>query len=188
MLLAVNRFAGGHRRQRAAGRNAECEHRLADDVLAQNRAERRAAVAIAREGCQAGTFELNVVTLAVPAHDFAEQDRTAISEARVPATELVARVYSRDRFGAVGHVVAGYGFDPGFGFEPGRIDTELCGEFVVDPDQRRVRYRHRRLAHVETLRQLRVGVIERNGHGLASRAFGKSLSTYWGSSARLLPY
>jgi hypothetical protein len=54
--LAKNRVARSDRGQRAAGRDAERGHRFADDILAQHRAERRPAVALARERGQPGTF------------------------------------------------------------------------------------------------------------------------------------
>ena len=47
--LAHHVLARCHGGERARGRNAQREHRLADDVFAQHRSERRAAVAAAGE-------------------------------------------------------------------------------------------------------------------------------------------
>ena len=47
-------------------------------------AERRTAVAHARKRRNARALELQVVALAVAADDFAEQDRAAVAEARIP--------------------------------------------------------------------------------------------------------
>jgi hypothetical protein len=45
--FAHDRLAGRHRRERTRGRDPERRHRLADDVFAEHRPERRAAVAAA---------------------------------------------------------------------------------------------------------------------------------------------
>ena len=64
-LLAIDRLAGGHRHQGAGRRDAEGGHGLADDVLAQHRAERGAAVAAARERRPPGPLEVDVAADAV---------------------------------------------------------------------------------------------------------------------------
>ena len=48
--FAPHRLAGRHRGQRPGGRHAERRHRLADQVFAQHRAERRPAVALRENG------------------------------------------------------------------------------------------------------------------------------------------
>jgi len=55
--------------------DAERVHRLGDDIFAQHRAERGAAVALARERRPARAFELDVAPRAAAVDDLAEQDR-----------------------------------------------------------------------------------------------------------------
>ena len=117
-LLAVHRLAGGHRGQGTAGGHAEARHGFADQVLAQNRPERRAAVAVARERRDSGTLELHVVAFAVFTDNFAEQNCATVAEARIETAELVAGIHRGDRLGALRHVVAGDGVDAFGGFEP----------------------------------------------------------------------
>ena len=108
--LAHHVLAGDDGGERARGRDAEREHRLADDVFAQHRAERGAAVAPARERRRARALELDVAADAVGVDDFAEQDGAAVAELRHEMAELVAGIGHRDRVGAVGHAFAGEDF------------------------------------------------------------------------------
>ena len=96
-----------HGGQRARGRDAERRHRLADDVFAQDRAQRGAPVAAAREGSPPGALELDVDARAVRADDLAQQDGAAVAELRDEMAELVAGIGERDRGRAVGDAIAG---------------------------------------------------------------------------------
>src|ERR1700704_6376813 len=58
--LAQHALAGHDSGERSCGRNAERGHCLADDVFAQHRTERRAAIAAPRKWCWARPLELNV--------------------------------------------------------------------------------------------------------------------------------
>ena len=98
--LAHHRLAGRHGSERPRGGNAERRHRLADDVFAQHRTQRRAPVAAARERRRPRAFELDVATDAVAAHDLAQQDGAAIAELRHEVAELVAGIGKRNRLGA----------------------------------------------------------------------------------------
>jgi hypothetical protein len=89
--LAIHRFAGGHDRQTARGRNPERVHRFADDVLAQHGPERGSSIAAPRVARRPRPFELNVPALAGRCDLFAEQDGAPVPECGEVA-ELVARV------------------------------------------------------------------------------------------------
>jgi hypothetical protein len=99
--LAIHGLARHHHRQAARRRNAECVQGLADDVFAQHRTQRRAAVAAARERRLPRAFQLDVHACAGGRDLFAEQDGAAVAEAGEVA-ELVSGVGLRDRPRAVG--------------------------------------------------------------------------------------
>ena len=105
--LAHDVLAGHDRGERTRGRNAQHRHRLADDVFAQHRAERGAAIAPARKRRRARALELDVTAHAVGVDHLAEQDGAAVAELRNEMTELVAGIGHRDRVGAVGDALAG---------------------------------------------------------------------------------
>ena len=100
--LAAHRPPGRHDGERAGGGDAEGVHRLADDVLAQHRADRGQAVAAAGERRAPGALEVQV---AQPAVGVGRARRAAARARRraagVPA-ELVPGVGLRDRGGAAG--------------------------------------------------------------------------------------
>ena len=95
-LLAHDALARRHGGERARGRDAERRHRLADDVLAQHRAERGASVAAARERRASRALELDVAPPPVVADDLAEQDRATVAELGDEPAELMAGVRERD--------------------------------------------------------------------------------------------
>src|SRR5436189_141810 len=82
-------FAGQHCRKRTRGWNTQRRHRLADDVFAQHRSQRRAPVAAARERRSSRAFKLDIAPLAVTADHFAQKDRPAVAELRHELPELV---------------------------------------------------------------------------------------------------
>ena len=105
--LAHHILARDHGGQRARGRYAQREHRLADDVFAQHGAERGAAVAAAGERGGARALELDIPADAVLVDDLAEQDGAAVAELGNEVPELVAGIGHRDRIGAGGQGFAG---------------------------------------------------------------------------------
>ncbi len=103
--LAHHALAGDDGGERARGRNAQGMHRFADDVFAQHRPQRGAAVAAARERRRAGALELDVAADAVLVDHLAEQDGAAVAQLRHELPELVAGIGHRDRVGAGGSVL-----------------------------------------------------------------------------------
>ena len=135
--LAHHRLAGGDRRERARGRDAERRHRLADDVFAQHRTQRRTAIAAARERRGPRTLELDVAPHARAIDHLAQQDGAAIAELRHEVAELVAGIGERDRLGAGGEAVAGQDLDGLRRRQHVGIEAELAGQRLVDLDQAR---------------------------------------------------
>ena len=135
--LAHHDLAGHDRGERSRGRNAERGHRLADDVFAQHRTERGAAIAAARKRRRARALELDVAADAVGVDDFAEQDGAAVAELRHEMAELVAGIGHRDRVGAVGQPFAGEDFGAFRARQQLRIEPEMDGERPVQFDQPR---------------------------------------------------
>ena len=163
--LALNALAGGHRGERAGGRDAQGEHRLADDVFAQHRPERGAAVAPARERRRAGSLELDVAADAVLVDDLAEQDGAAVAELGHEMAELVAGIGHRDRVGAVGEALSGEDFGAFRALQQVRIEPEMDGQRPVQLDQPGGGDRGRGHAGEKVRRQRRIGVLEREMDG-----------------------
>ncbi len=143
-------------------------HRLADDVFAQDRPERGAAVAAAGERGRAGTLQLDVAAHAVAVDDFAEQDGTAVAELGNKVAELVARIGHRDRVGAIRQALSGKDFRPFRGLQNVGIEPEVNRKRPVQLDQPGRGDRGRRDAGKKVCRQRRIGVLEgeMNCHGL----------------------
>ena len=155
--------------------NAERGHRLADDVFAQHRPERGAAVAAARERRRAGPLELDVAADAVGVDDLAEQDGAAVAELRHEMAELVAGIGHRDRIGAVGNPLAGQDLGALGALEQVGIEAEMDRQRPVQLDQARGGDRGRRHAGEKARRQRRIGVLEgeMDRHGLKIGAPGE---------------
>ena len=113
----------------------KCEHRLADDVFAQDRPERGAAVAPARERRRARSLELDVAAHAVLVDHLAEQDGPAIAELGHEMAELVAGIGHRDRVGAIREALSGEDFSPFRALQHIGIKAELDGQGPVQLDQ-----------------------------------------------------
>ena len=105
-FLAHDLFARGHRGECPGRGNPKRGHGFADDVLAEHRAERRFAIAAAREVRAPGALQLQVVPCAVGVDDLAEQDGAAVAELGRESTELVASVGLCNRLGALGNRIA----------------------------------------------------------------------------------
>ena len=70
-------------------RHTECRHCLAENVFPEDGAKTGPTVAHARKGRTTGALEQNVETHAVSVDQFAEEDRSPISQLRNPAAKLV---------------------------------------------------------------------------------------------------
>ena len=158
--LAHHAFAGDHGGERARGGNAERRHRLADDVFAQYRAERRTAVAAARKRRRARPLELDVAADAVGVDHLAEQDGAAVAELRHEMSELVAGIGHRDRIRPVGDALAGQDLGPFRAAEQVRIEAKLDRQRPVQLDQPRRGHGCRCDPREKIVRQRRVGVLE----------------------------
>ena len=143
----------------------EREHRLADDVFAQHRTERGAAVAPARERRRARALELDVAADAVPVDDLAEQDGAAVAELGHEMAELVAGIGHRDRIGALGDALSGEDFSAFRALQHVGIEPELDGERPVQLDQPGGGDGGRGHAGEKVRRQRRIGVLEREMDG-----------------------
>jgi hypothetical protein len=162
--LAKDRLAGRHRRKGPRRRYAQRVHRLAQDVLAQDRPEPGAPVAATREGRAAGALELDVEALARRVQDLAQKNRPAIAKLRNEAAKLVAGVGHGQRGRTLRHPVARehgqtFGRAQRFGVEP-----ELPGQGIVELDEPRMGDRNRRKPGEEAVRQPSIGVIECKWH------------------------
>ena len=157
--------------ERSRGGNAERSHRLADDVFAQHRPERGAAIAAPRKRRRAGPLELNVAAHAFGVDHLAEQDGAAVPELRDEMAELVAGIGHRDRIGAVGDPLAGEDLGSLGALEQVRIEAEMDRQRPVQLDQARRGDRGRRHAGEKARRQRRIGVLEgeMDRHGLKDR-------------------
>ena len=133
--LADHDLAGGDGRQRPRGRNAQCCHRLADDVFAQYGAECGAPVATAREGGAPRAFQLDVAPDAVAADHLAEQHRAAVAELRGEVAELMAGIGAGEGGGAGGHGVAREDRRRLVVRKRRDVDTKLRGQHCVEFDE-----------------------------------------------------
>src|SRR5271166_262945 len=84
LAVAINRFAGRDSRERPSGRNSERMHRFADEIFAQDRPQRGAAVSAPRKRRPARALQLDVAPLAATVQDLAEEDREAIAIGSAP--------------------------------------------------------------------------------------------------------
>ncbi len=159
--LAHHMLARDDSGERPRGGNAQGKHRLADDVFAQHRAQRGAAIAAARERRRAGPLELDVAADAVGVDDFTEQDGAAVPELGHEMAELVAGIGHCDRIGAVGDALAGQDLGTLGAVEQVGIESEVDRQRPVQPDQPRGGDRGRRHPGKKTCRQRRIGVLER---------------------------
>ena len=110
-------------------------HRLADDVLAQHRPDRREAIAATGERGTPGTLQVQVAKAAIGADQFAEQQCPAIAEARDESAELMAGVGLCNGSGSAGD---GRSDEEGQAVrapKPGRVEAEIVGQRFVESEQ-----------------------------------------------------
>jgi hypothetical protein len=136
--LAAHRAPGRHHGERAGRGDAEGVHRLADDVLTQHRTDRGQAVAAARERRAPGALEVQVAKVAVGVDELTEQECAPVAETRDEPAELVPGVGLRHRSGSAGHHVADQQAQA-FGVpQPGGVEAEVGGQWLVEQEQMRV--------------------------------------------------
>ena len=92
-------FARGDDGETSRGRNAEGEHRLADDVLAEHRPESGTAIAATRELGLPRSLQLNIDEPTGRRTMFTQQDGAAVTEHREVAV-LMPGIRLRDRSAA----------------------------------------------------------------------------------------
>src|SRR5258705_230519 len=80
-------------------------------------------------------LELDVAAHAVLIDDLAEQHRAAIAELRHPVAELMAGIGHGQRLGPVRHPVAAEDRRPVRRIQRPRVEPELPGQRLVQPDQ-----------------------------------------------------
>ncbi len=103
--LAVYRFAGSHHCEAARGGDAECVHRLADNIFPQHGSQHRAPVAAARKRRPSRAFELDVKAFARGCEVLAQQVGPAIAKhGEMP--ELMPCIGLADRLRTFGDAVA----------------------------------------------------------------------------------
>src|SRR4029077_2966711 len=104
--LAPNRVPRRNIGERSGGWNPQRRHRLADDVFAQDRPERRASVAPPGKRRWARPLELDVAAHPVAINPLAEKKGTSVTELRYESPELVAAISHSERLASLGHPVA----------------------------------------------------------------------------------
>ena len=95
--LPEHPLAGSDHRERPRAGNAKAVHGLADDVLAQHRAQHGLAVAAPGERGAPGPLQMKVAAAAPGIDHLTEQQRTAVPQARGVHAELMAGVGLGDR-------------------------------------------------------------------------------------------
>jgi hypothetical protein len=90
--VADDLFTSRHDGERASGRDPQGVHRLADQVFAQHRAERSAAVSATCERCRPGSLQVEVTPSAFTIVELAEQQCPPVTQAGHESAELMAGV------------------------------------------------------------------------------------------------
>jgi hypothetical protein len=75
-------------------------HCFADEIFAQDRRQRSAAIAPPGERRSARALQLDIAPLAVAVHDLAKKDRAAAAKLRNKIAELMPGIGHRDWLGA----------------------------------------------------------------------------------------
>ena len=137
--VAPHRLACRDDSERSGGRDAQCVHRLADEVLAQHRAERGAPVQAAGVRRRTRALEVEVTRRPITVDELPEQQRPAVAEAAGEAAELVPGVGLGDCGRALGQAVAGEGGDARRAAQHLHVETELNRQGLVQHHEPRVR-------------------------------------------------
>src|SRR5262249_56273829 len=94
--------ASRHSGERSGRRNPERRHRLADDIFAKDRPERRSSVAQSRKRRRARTLELDVAAHPIAIDHFAEKNGTSVTKLSYETPELVAGINHGERLASKG--------------------------------------------------------------------------------------
>src|SRR5262249_9319916 len=127
--LAPNRLAGCHSSERSGRRNPERRHRLADNIFAQDRPERRSSVALPGKRRWARPLELDVAAHAIAIDHLAEKNGTSVTKLRYESPELMAGISHGQRLASLGHPVAREDPHTLRCGKLSRIELEMPGEF-----------------------------------------------------------
>ena len=165
LRFAEHGLAGRYGGERTSSRDPEGSHRFADDVLAENRAEGRPAVAAARERRSPRALQMDVASYAVAVDDLPEQEGSSVAELRHEMPELVPGISHGNWFGAFGNTVAGQHLHAFWAGQVVRVEPQRHCQSPVQLYEPGSRDRRGLDARVESGGQLRVGVVEREAEG-----------------------
>jgi hypothetical protein len=104
----------------------------ADDVFADDRADRRTTVTPSREAAATGSFELKIKPVPVNVENFTKQDGPPIAKLRHEASELMPRVRLCNWLGTWCDLVSGKHSEAIRTFQELRIDAQLSRKRIVD--------------------------------------------------------
>ena len=135
--LAGDRLAGRDDGERARRRDPERVHRLADEVLAQHRSERRPAVAAAGERCRSGALQVQVTAPALTVDELAEQQRAAVAEPWRVAAELMPGVGLGERRRSLGQSRTDERGDASGAAQLVDVEAQLHSQRLVEHDEAR---------------------------------------------------
>ena len=158
--VAHDLLAGRHHSQRPRRGDAECMHRLADHVLAQHRADGCLPITTSRERRATRALQVHVATAALNVKHLAEQERPTIAQSWREPTELMAGVRLRHRRRPAGSRVADENGDTVRCSQRIGIDTELCGQLLVEHQQPGRRRRRGLPRLVQAAQVTNKGVVE----------------------------
>jgi hypothetical protein len=146
-VLAKHLLSGGHDGERSRRWNTQRVHRFADQIFAQHRPDRRAAVTAARERRATGSFQLDVAKNAVAIFAFAQKDRSPVAKLRNEVPELMPGISHRNRRRVLRELIARkHRGGPRLGDV--RVQPELFSQRTIENNELRVRNRrgfHRRM-------------------------------------------
>ena len=175
-LVAIHVLTGRNRRERARRRDSECEHRLADQVLAQHGPECRAPVAATRVRRAPRALELDVAQQAVHIAHLAQQNCAAVAELRREEAELMSRIGHRNRLGSGQQTIARENRGQGVVIETLEGQPQFRGQRPVDLNQARLRDRRGIQTREEVFGQLRVAAGKRGAVGLHTEQYISGIS------------
>ena len=163
-------------------------HRFADEIFAQDRPERGATIAAARERRSSGAFQLDVASPAVAVQRLAQQDGAAVAEPGNEVAELMSGIGHRDRLGARRHWLPANVADSPSGPTPRVSMPNSEARASLNLISRGLGHRRRSEPREETLGQARVAVGKRSGQGRHSFDSGWFLNGISGEHPQQIPF